>query len=449
MGYKLRPYQERIVEKTRKAFKEGYKSPIIVSPAGSGKTVIIGNIIKSATDKKNHVLFIVHRMELIHQVRETLMKSDVNMDYVDLQMVITVANNLDHITQPTMIITDESHHGLANSYRKVYDYFPKALKVGFTATPTRLSGEGMGDVNDILIEEVDVQFLIDNNFLAPFRYYAPRLIDTEELELSGISDFSKDSIDDSMEINRIYGDVVRHYEKLAFGEQAIAYCHSVEASIATAEAFKNLGYKAVHVDGDTPKEERNITIDRFKQGDIRIITNVDIIGEGFDVPDCSTIIMLRPTQSLSLFIQQSMRGMRFRPHKNAVIIDHVDNVSRHGLPNDERNWTLESRTKKESKEEMMIKTCDKCYAVYHKEEPKCPICGHINKGRAREGYEVVGDADLEEVTESPFKLDFSHTIGAKQPKDCKTYKELDAIRKERGYKAGWTYYKAKQMGIKK
>lgn len=259
------------------------------------------------------------------------------MDLVQFGMVQTVVRRLEKTPKPSLIITDESHHGLAASYRKIYDYFADVLRLSFTATPIRLNGSGLGDINDILIEEVDAEWLIENNFLSPYKYYAPKLIDTSLLKLNNLYEFSNSSIDKAMESKTIYGDVIKHYQELAFGEQAICYCHSIEASKFAKQEFLNHGIPAEHIDAKTPKNERDEIIQKFRDKQIQVLTNVDLIGEGFDVPDCSTVIMLRPTQSLSLYIQQSMRGMRYRPGKTSIIIDHVDNVRRFGLPDAKRH----------------------------------------------------------------------------------------------------------------
>src|SRR5699024_9074017 len=129
------------------------------------------------------------------------------------------------------------------------------------------------------------------------------------------------------------------------------------ASKDVANEFTNAGYSAAHIDGKTPKLERDSIIEGFRTGKVNILTNCDIVGEGFDVPECSVVIMLRPTQSLSLYIQQSMRGMRYRPNKTSIIIDHVDNVRRHGLPDEDREWSLSGSKKTESESEVKIKEC--------------------------------------------------------------------------------------------
>lgn len=442
---KLRPYQQSLISKTRKAISDGYKAPCIVSPAGSGKTVVLAKIIKGASFKKNHTLFLIHRKEILDQVRETLIDMGVDMDYVELGMVQTIVRRLSKTKEPRMIVVDESHHIVSNSYKKIVEHFSDALVISFTATPIRMGGSGLGDVNDILIEEVSVKWLIENEYLAPYKYYAPKLIDTEMLKLNNMKEFSSTSVDKAMSENKIYGDVIKHYKQLASGEQAIVYCHGVEASRQVAAEFKASGIDARHIDGKTNKDERDEVITEFRKGNIKIITNVDLIGEGVNMPDCSTVIMLRPTQSLSLFIQQSMRGMRYRPNKTSIIIDHVDNVRRHGLPDAERKWSLKGSKKTESENEVMIKECDNCYGVYTPEYIVCPHCGHKPEVKEVTDYEIDESAELEEIKEiesEEIVLDF------REPSDCENMSELITLGKNRGYKnpSGWAYYQMKLRG---
>ena len=145
--YKLYPHQEELVQEAKNSFRKGFKSPCIVSPCGSGKSVIIADIVKSATEKNNRVLFLIHRKELKDQIIETFKNYGVDMSFVDVYMVQTLVNKLEKIKKPNLIITDENHHALAKTYKKIYDYFSSCLKLGFTATPIRLNGVGLSDVN--------------------------------------------------------------------------------------------------------------------------------------------------------------------------------------------------------------------------------------------------------------------------------------------------------------
>lgn len=444
MTFILHDYQQRLVDKTRQAYIDGYKAPCVVAPCGSGKSVIISEIARMTTLKGNRVLFLVHRRELIDQIQGTFQKNGVQMNLVQFGMVQTIVRRLDRTPKPSLIITDENHHGMAASYRKIYDHFGDVPKLGFTATPIRLNGSGLGDINDILIEEVDAEWLIKNGYLSPYKYFAPKLIDTEKLKLNSIREFSNKSIDQSMESKTIYGDVIKHYRELADGEQAIAYCHSIEASKTTKEAFLHHGINAEHIDAKTPKPERDEIIQKFRDREIQVLCNVDLIGEGFDVPDCSTVIMLRPTQSLSLFIQQSMRGMRYRPGKTSIIIDHVDNVRRHGLPDAKREWSL---TAKKSSggggPEIKVTQCVNCFAAYPPDSKECPECGHVPEVKEQKEYEVDKTAELQEVT----KADVDIILDFREPRDCKNMKELYELAKNRGYKRGWAYHQGKLLGF--
>lgn len=442
--FQLHDYQKTLVNKARQSYLDGYKSPCIVAPCGAGKSVIISEIAKLTTRKGNHVLFLVHRRELIDQIQATFERQGVVMQHVTFGMVQTIVRRLDKTPEPQLIITDENHHGLASSYRKIYEHFSHVPRLGFTATPIRLNGDGLGDVNDILIEEVDAEWLIENGFLSPYKYYAPKLIDTEQLKLNNLSEFSNSSIDQAMQRKTIYGDAVKHYQKLADGEQAIAYCHSIESSKKTRDAFIAAGINAEHIDGTTPPLERDRIIQAFRNREIQILTNVDLIGEGFDVPDCSTVIMLRPTQSLSLFIQQSMRGMRYRPGKVSTIIDHVDNVRIHGLPDTKREWGLGKRDKKKKKNlnEVAVKQCVNCYMTVHSATRQCPGCFHEFEIKETE-YELDPDAELETISKEEVKI----TLDFREPEDCKSVEELYQLAKNRGYKPGWAYVQAKRLGM--
>ncbi len=395
------------------------------------------------TEKGNRVLFLVHRKELVDQIQNTFRLNEVNLDLVQFGMVQTIVKRLEKTDKPALIITDENHHSMAASYRKIYDYFDDVLRLGFTATPVRLNGSGLGDVNDLLIEEVDAEWLIENGFLSPYKYYAPKLIDTSVLKLNNLKEFTNSSIQKAMESKTIYGDVIKHYRELADGEQAIAYCHSIDSSMAVKQEFLSNGIVAEHIDAKTPKAERDDIIDRFRKREIQILTNVDLIGEGFDVPDCSTVIMLRPTKSLSLYIQQSMRGMRYRPGKTSIIIDHVDNVRRHGLPDMKREWSLEGKKSEASTAEIKVKQCLQCYAAYSSDEVACPYCGYVTEVKQIKDYEVDKQATLEEVN----KEDLVLTLDFREPEDCKSMKELYDLAKHRGYKNGWAYFQGKRLGL--
>lgn len=437
----LRPYQENLLNDARKAYGNGFKAPCIVSPCGSGKSVLVAEMAKCATDKGNRVLFLVHRKELCEQIFSTFVKWGVDMMLCKIGMVQTICRRLHRMEKPSLIITDENHHSMAGNYRKIYDYWPDVKRIGVTATPVRLNGGGLGDVNDLLIIGPTVQQLIEWGNLSQFKYYAPAVIDTSKLKVSR-GEFVQADVEEMFNKNAIYGDVIGHYKKLSDGKQAICYCASLEQSKKMAFEFSKNGIKARHIDGDTPKQVREDVVSKFRSGEITILCNVDLISEGFDVPDCNTAILLRPTQSLSLYIQQSMRCMRYKPGKTAIIIDHVGNVNRFGMPDMDRKWTLQPKSKKqkEKDDEIPIRQCIGCYAVYPAKFDICPECG-LARPRVEREIEEITDAELIQVESQTFTMDY------REPTDCSSMRELQELAKNKGYKPGWAYYQAKLLNI--
>ncbi|EGQ0559937.1 DEAD/DEAH box helicase family protein [Listeria monocytogenes] len=408
---------------------------------GAGKSVILSEIIRMTTHNKNHVLFLVHRKELIDQIRNTLIMNEVDMSYVKLGMVQTIVRRLNKTSEPSLIIIDESHHVLANSYKKIIHHFSKAKVVGFTATPVRINGGELGDINDTLIEKVNVKWLIENQFLASYKYYAPEIVQTESLNVKRTGEFDMTGLDDQFNKKMIWGDVIKHYQKLANEEQAILYASSIYQSEKMAASFNAVGISSAHIDGKTPKLIRDDIIKRFREGEIKVLCNLDLIGEGFDVPDCSTVIMLRPTQSLSLYIQQSMRGMRYKHNKTAIIIDHVGNVKRFGLPDMERTWSLAPRKgSNATKAEAPVKICKECFMTVSQTAKRCEHCGHEFKVEVKP-IQIDEGAELQEITEAVFKVNYS------SPGECKNMKELYEYAKEHNYKNGWAFHQGKARGF--
>lgn len=443
----LREYQNEIIRDVRTAYKAGKRTPCIVLPCGGGKSVIVAEIAKKTTEKGNRVLFIVHRKELCDQIRSTFSRWGVNMDLCTIGMVQTICRHLDRLEPPALIITDENHHSKAGSYIKIYNAFPDARRVGVTATPVRLDGSGLSDVNDVLVVGVDAKWLIKNQYLSPYDYYAPSMADLSNVRTVH-GEFETKSAEKAMLKKAIFGDVITNYKSLAKDRQAICYCVSVKHSKAMAEAFNDAGITARHIDGETPKPERDDIIVQFRQGKIKILCNVDLISEGFDVPDCECAILLRPTKSLTLYIQQSMRCMRFKYGKRAVIIDHVGNYARFGLPDEHREWTLEGKkkqTKKQDKEdEPPVKQCEKCFMVFPAKDSEghyytsCPYCGYVFPKSSREIREEK-KAVLEKIE--------SFVLNYDSPDQCKSYLELLNYAKRKGYKPGWAWYQAKKRGF--
>lgn len=442
----LRDYQEELVNGLYNSMSKGNKNIMVQSPAGSGKSVTMSEIARRATDKGNRVLFIVHRRELVIQIKSTFIANDVDMELCHVGMVQTVANRIkkDNEPTPSIILVDEAHHALAKTYTNIFEHFPNAYVYGFTATPWRMSNKGFTDVFEDLILGKTVDWLIDEHRLAPFRYYSVNLMDSDILTHNSTGDFNNDSITKAMQ-KTIYGDAVTNYKKFADGKKTIIYTHNVESSINVAEKFKDNGYSALQVDGKTPKQQRELAMEMFREGKVNILVNAELYGEGVDVPDCECVILLRPTESLTLFIQQTMRAMRYQPNKQAIIIDHVGNWYRHGLPDTEHNWKehFEGSKKKTSKDNSIpIKECPECFGVVESSYTTCPYCGCEFPKEMQEDYDLILNAELEEVTE-----DKVIQLNLKTAEECETVEELYQLAKENGYKPGWAYVQAKRLGM--
>lgn len=421
----------------------GNNAVCVVLGCGGGKSVIAAHIARLATDKGNRVLFLVHRQELCEQIEKTFTSCGVDMELVHIGMVQTVTRHLGDEPKPAVIIIDEAHHSCAASYMRIVGRFRDAYLIGFTATPVRVGTGGLGRVFNALVESVSTRWLIDNHFLAPYRYYSVKLADTSALHTRH-GEFVAEETAALMERPKIYGETVESYRKLADGCRAIVYCASIKASHETAESFRRNGVAAVHLDGTTPDALRKKTVENFRSGTVRVLCNVDLFGEGFDVPDCECVILLRPTKSLTVHIQQSMRSMRYCEGKTAIIIDHVANYTRHGLPDDKREWTLAERQRSAEENVIDVRECPHCFAVMDAKDVmcedgvrRCIVCGYVFETPTKREYEREQAELVQILAAAPYT----------EYRTMKTFDELVQFQKAKGYKFAWVLHKAREQHI--
>jgi superfamily II DNA or RNA helicase len=441
----LREYQSDIVSLARRSYMKGFKSPLIVLPCGSGKTMIAAGIAMGAARKGNRALILEHRRELRDQTERVLEECGVDMGMCKVAMVQAACRRLEECGNPALIIVDEAHHSISSSYRRIFEAFPDARRLGLTATPQRLDGKGLGAVFDDIVEGVTAKWLIENGYLAPFRLFSLPLADFSCLKVER----GEYAMGDLMEKKAIYGNTVDSYRRIADGRKAIAYCPSVESARMTAAEFSLGGYAAAFLSGETPGAERREKMEMFRRGDIQILANCELFGDGVDIPDCSCAILLRKTKSLTLYIQQSMRAMRFQPGKVAIIIDHVLNCAEHGLPDAGHPWSLDGSKLNRTCGGPDVKACPECFAVVERSAEICPLCGHaFERGgpRMAAGAEMV-DAELADVTDGLRKAERLRAMRYADYKSIGDFAGLDAFRKARGYKFLWTIRKALELGI--
>ena len=408
----LRPYQVNAIDKVREAYRQGAKSLILRLDCGSGKTCIAAKMCIDATKKGNKVLFLVHRKELLDQTYATFKMFDADMTNIDIGMILTVGHHLDKYN-PDFIIADECNFSLARTWKKVLNNYPNAWILGLSATPVRLDGKPLGELYEKIIDGVEADWLIDNGYLAEYDYYAPPVLNME-WKMKGI-DYDLSDVTASLLKSKIYGKIEQYIDKT---KKTIIYSPSIEFSKSLCSRIG-----ATHFDGNTPKKERDKIVTDFKSGKIMILSNVDLISFGFDVPDCDCVILLRPTMSLSLYIQQSMRCLR--PGKKAVIYDLVGNVYRHGMPTEKRAWSLTRRMKrnKSAEADVLVRQCKKCRLVYAGNLRICPYCGNDN-GQTRKQIQEAEAVELVKIKKlERRKVGMAHS-----------FEELVAIGRARMYK---------------
>ena len=326
-----------------------------------------------------------------------------------------------------MIIFDEAHHSTSTTWTRIIDAFPDVYIIGLTATPARLDGRQLGDIYQAMTVGISAKELIAKGYLCQYDYYAPKInLEDASYKIKG-SDYDMLSVEEEFNKKAIYGDVLKYIDK---SRKTIIYCPTINYS---KQLVSHIGDIAKHFDGDTPHNERDDIIRKFKNGEIRVLSNVNLIGEGFDCPDCDTVILLRPTMSITLYIQQSMRCLRPAEHKRAIIYDLVGNVFRHGLPDDDREWSLTKSIKQHKHTDIiLIRECKNCMRVYSGVQRICPYCGFDN-GKTLKEIETETKVELQRI-EQLEKKERKAEVNR-----CRDFKSLYELAKQRGYKnpAGW------------
>jgi len=403
----LRDYQESAVQAVRDSFRAGHKKTLLVSPTGSGKTVIFSYIAAGMANNNKRILIVAHRRELLKQISGALKKVGVShavlsggtpgipMANVVVASVFTLVRRMKAMKPFDLIIGDEAHHFTPDSsWGKVVAGFPSARVLGVTATPERLDGKGMGQMFDDMVMGPTVAELTAQGFLSDAVVYAPSAPDLGSVG-TRMGDYVSKHLEDAMDKPVITGSAVKHYGKYADGKKAIAFCVSVKHAKDVAEDFRNAGYAASHIDGGMDDTERDSVLKAFEEDRVQILTSCDLVSEGFDLPSVEVAILLRPTKSLGLFLQQCGRAIRPHPDKErTIILDHAGNTARHGFIDDERDWSLAdgfvANRGINGEKVASVRTCTACFAV-HKPTPTCPMCGHVYPVMARKVKHVDGD----------------------------------------------------------
>jgi len=364
----LRPYQKQKIEEIYEAW-QNHRSVMLQMPTGTGKTVLFNQIVKDELANNSKVLIIAHRKELIDQnvsrlwndfrIQAGTITANGQCDLsipVQVAMIQTLSkrNKQENLGfNPSTVIVDEAHHVPAKSYRELWETYPDAKFLGVTATPIRLNGEGFKDLFDTLIVSKSIEGFIEDGYLAKVKYIGrPPLL--PKLDLSDIAiiggDYDSEQLSEKMCEEAVMANLIKSYLDHSKGKKMIVFAVTTKHSESIAERYKSIGFAAAHIDSDTPQTERNEIINKFRSGEIRILSNVGIISEEFDVHDCEVVQLARPTKSLVMYLQQVGRCMR--PSRNkpyCIVLDNVGLYEEFGSPiKRHREWSLDATTRTKS-----------------------------------------------------------------------------------------------------
>jgi len=436
-----------------------------VLPTGGGKTAVFSFIAESVRARGKRAIILAHRQELLSQASKSLTRLDVShgmisprysaqpSEPIQVASIQTIVRRLDQVEEPDLLIFDEAHHCTSKSYRKVIARFPAAKILGVTATPCRSDGAGLGvhanGIFDELVLGPSIGELIEQMFLVKPIVYAPPV----GIDLSGVrrkmGDYDRAELSNRIDRPKITGDTIAHYLKYCPREPAVAFCVSVRHAEHVANEFRSAGIRAVRVDGGMHDSDRSAALKGLEDGSIDVVTSADLIGEGVDLPRVSAAILLRPTHSLALHLQQVGRALRPYPGKTrALILDHVGNCMRHGLPDDDRDWSLDGSSQKSGKPKdfpiVRIEQCEKCYFVYETGPNNCPKCGHAQLPKLRKIEIQAGE--LEELKREQAE---QRRIERQEQGKARSLEDLQNLARKTGKSPGWAWHVWQSRKVRK
>lgn len=415
MALTLRPYQQDMIERTRAAMRE-HKRVLLQAPTGAGKTAITVHMMARAAEQGKRAFFLVHQSELLSQTSRALWAQHLEHGMIaagrvqsnqpaQVASVQTLVRRLHRYKEPDLIIIDECHRSASASYQTILDAWPNAWVIGLTATPQRTDGKGLGDTYAVIVRGPSIRELMDAGYLCDYEIYAPpNTLDLSHLKTK-MGDYDRSELEATVDRPTITGDAIATYLKHSPGKRCVVMCVSIKHAEHVRESYLSAGVPCELIEGSMTNQEREAVLDRMRSGETLVISQVQLMIEGVDLPGIEVIQWLRPTQSLIVWMQGNGRGLRPAQGKESLLIlDQVGNWQRHGLPDDDREWSLEGRKKgrRSSSDEtdIRVQQCQACYHVFRPGVSECPSCGApVERKEARKIEVVEGelakvDADL-------------------------------------------------------
>lgn len=482
--FTLRPDQQRIAEHLTASIRAGHRRILVQAPTGFGKGVLIAERVARAAARGHRCLVIAHREEIIadlsgrlhrQQVAHGMIAAGYRMDLrhaVYAASIDTIIRRLHQIPAPTCIFQDEAHHLVdGNKWARVVDYWPRAYLFGFTATPERLDGRGLGEghggyFTDLILGP-PVAWLTfpglewegltsPGGNLAPLRCFLPPAIDLSSIPDRQLdTERGREQAGEILRQRQAMGDILSHYRRCIAPHHhgtALLYASSLRQAGAQCDAFREAGIPALVVDGKTDKGIRRQAFRDLADGTLKVLLNQDIAGEGTDVPSVTGVIIARRTQSLALHLQMLGRSLRTAPGKtHAIAVDHVGNIgaadgtTRLGVPTDPRTWSLEGRPRRQIAEPVgpPHRTCTACFCRTPTAAATCQECGHIfPPPPPAAGFQQV-DGELVEYDAAARAEAEARRQRIREERDCQSLADFEALGRSRGYRPGWAHHRWK------
>lgn len=450
----LRDYQQNGIDRLRDTIRSGKKRPLMVLPTGGGKSHIFGQVISNVLENDKKVLWLVHRRNLVYQMKGILethfdihpgiIMAGVDSDTdnpVQLCTIQTYHRRLKIADSPfnrffinaDVLLLDEAHRSVSKTYQDIIENYPDKIIMGCTATAMRADQKGLGEVYDSIVDIVGVKSLTDQGYLSPARYFVPAEIDLDGVKMS-MGDYQQAALEKKINKTKLIGDIVENWLKYGEGRPTIVFCVNVKHSISICEAFQKAGVNSEHLDARSSDDERDEAFSAMERGDITVLCNVALYQEGLDVPAVSCIVMARPTKSMGLYRQCIGRGLRVEKGKeDCMVFDHGNVVEEHGFVDEEIEWSLDGKERAWNKKRPEIEKkpvkCRVCNLVFEGANI-CPDCGSPVKTFGKK-VETV-DAELKEI-------DGKRKASTAEKRVF--YGMLEYERKMRNYNEGWTSHK--------
>ena len=420
-AFDLRPFQTADVAALRRLMRD-WQSVLYQLATGGGKSVVAGFIVQRLRENGFKTLILVHRRELVKQFVETLKACGLDADIgvvcpgwvatpwapIQIGMVFSWVRRKPKFS-PDMVVIDEAHHARAETWETVTGWYPKAKKLGLTATPARTDGKGLGKNAkrkkgigfDAMHQGPTIPQLVAAHHLAPTRVLRVPIGFGRKGVRKVAGEFNAKQLDERVD-ERIVGNSVSAYLKHLNGMRTIMFGVSKRHARATSERLKESGVAAAYVGDDLSQGERDETMRQFGAGYYTVVCNVQLIDEGFDCPECIAVMDVAHTASVTRYLQRVGRAMRYQPRKIAILLDLVGNTYMHGLPDIARIWTLDDTDQPGAPESAAdggrkLRCCKSCFMVFRPTLTTCPQCGSEHDGRP------VSEVDVELIEAEPEK----------------------------------------------